>query len=78
MGSGNYEYQSEFVRRNVARGRAEGVAQSVFAVLKTRGLAIPDDVRQRVLASTDLAELDRWLLRAVVVGSAAEIFESGA
>jgi len=77
MGSGNYEYQSEFVRRNVARGRAEHAAQAVLAVLETRGLAIPDDVRQRVLASTDVAELDRWLLRAVVVGSAAEIFESG-
>ncbi len=38
-----------------------------------RGLAIHDEVSQRVLASKALAELERWLSRAVVVGSAREI-----
>jgi hypothetical protein len=32
-------------------------------------------VRERVLASTDLAALDHWLRRAAVVGSAREIFD---
>jgi hypothetical protein len=32
-------------------------------------------VRQRVAASGDLAELERWLRRAAVVGSASEIFD---
>jgi hypothetical protein len=55
-------------------GRAEGKAEDVLEVLEARGLAIPDDVRQRVMASTNLAELRRWLRRAVVVSSAGEIF----
>jgi Arc/MetJ-type ribon-helix-helix transcriptional regulator len=84
MASGNYEYQSELVRRNVAKGRdqgrEEGALQAkvadVLAVLETRGLPIPEEVRRRVQASTDTSELDRWHRRAVLVSSAAEIFES--
>jgi hypothetical protein len=75
MESGNYEIQSEFLRKYVAKGKANGKAEAVLLVLETRGLAIPDEVRQRVLASSDLAELERWLSRAVVAGSASEIFE---
>jgi uncharacterized ferritin-like protein (DUF455 family) len=75
MAIGDYEHQSELVRRNVARGAIEAKAAAVLAVLETRGLPIPDAVRQRVQASTDAAELDRWHRRAVLVSTAAEIFE---
>jgi hypothetical protein len=75
MAIGNYEYQSELVRRNVAKGTIQAKTADVLAVLETRGLSIPEEVRQRVQASTDAAELDRWLRRAVRVSSAAEIFE---
>lgn len=76
-----YEYQSEFARSYVAKGRQEGrleglleaKAQGVLAVFEARGLEVPADIRERVLASKDVAELDRWIRRAAVVSDAREL-----
>ncbi|WP_437571609.1 hypothetical protein [Sorangium sp. So ce542] len=77
MMKSGYQYQSEFARSYVAHGRQEGSieakAQAVLAFLEARELEIPAEVRERVLASTDLAELDRWIRRAAVVGDAREL-----
>jgi hypothetical protein len=85
MASGNYEYQSDFARRYVAQGKAEGMAEgraegeaagrahALIAVLAARGLDVPDDVRARITACTDLARLDAWLARAVTASSAADV-----
>jgi hypothetical protein len=71
------EYESDFVRKYVFQGRAEGKAEgkasAVLEVLETRGLDVPDDVRDRVLGCTDLDLLDVYLRRAVTAGSAAEV-----
>jgi hypothetical protein len=76
MASGNYEYQSDFARRYVAQGkaegRAEGRAHAVLAVLAARGLDVPEDVRARITACTELERLDAWLARAVTAASAAD------
>ncbi|WP_437996576.1 hypothetical protein WMF26_36995 [Sorangium sp. So ce185] len=82
MMKGGYEFQSEFARSYVAKGREEGMregtlktkAQAVLVVLEARGLEVPADVRERVIVSTDVAELDRWLRRAAVVSDAKELF----
>ena len=84
-----YQFQSEFARSYVAKGvekgleqglekgRQEGLleakAQAVLAFLEARGLEVPAEVRERVLASTDVAELDRWIRRAASVGDAREL-----
>ncbi|WP_437721833.1 hypothetical protein [Sorangium sp. So ce861] len=85
MMKSGYEFQSEFARSYVAKGRQEGreegmregtlktKAQAVLVVLEARGLEVPADVRERVLVSTDVAELDRWLRRAAVVSDAREL-----
>ncbi|WP_437937113.1 hypothetical protein [Sorangium sp. So ce341] len=81
MMKSGYQYQSEFARSYVAKGREEGVregtlkakAHDVLAILEARGLEVPADVRERVLASTDIPELDRWIRRAAVVGDAREL-----
>ncbi|WP_437819714.1 hypothetical protein [Sorangium sp. So ce1078] len=81
MMKSGYEFQSEFARGYVAKGREEGIragaleakAHDVLAVLEARGLEVPADVRERVLASTDIAELDRWIRRAAVVSDAREL-----
>ncbi|AGP39738.1 hypothetical protein SCE1572_37730 [Sorangium cellulosum So0157-2] len=85
MMKSGYEFQSEFARSYVAKGvekgREEGMregtlkstAQAVLVVLEARGLEVPADVRERVLVSTDVAELDRWLRRAAVVSDAREL-----
>ncbi|EYF04187.1 hypothetical protein [Chondromyces apiculatus] len=72
------EYRSEYFRNLVAEGVAEGQwkakSEAVLSVLDTRGLDVSAEVRERILASKDLAELEQWLRRAVVVSSAEELF----
>jgi hypothetical protein len=87
MASGDYQITDKFLKKYIAKGKkegraegraegeAKGKAEGVLAVLEARGLPIPDDARERVLASTDLAALDHWLRRAAVVTSAREIFD---
>ncbi|MBI4704650.1 MAG: hypothetical protein HY744_26400 [Deltaproteobacteria bacterium] len=87
--SQSYEYQSELFRRLVAegraegetrgraegetRGKAEGKAEAILSVLAARGLAVPEPLAARLRACRDLAELDRWLHRAVLVASSEEL-----
>ncbi|MGK3965067.1 hypothetical protein WMF38_12900 [Sorangium sp. So ce118] len=73
MMKAGYEFQSEFARSYVAKGEIKAKAQAVLAVLEARGLEVPAEVRERVLASTDLAELDGWIRRAAVVSDAREL-----
>ncbi|AUX27447.1 hypothetical protein SOCEGT47_080370 [Sorangium cellulosum] len=77
MMKSGYEFQSEFARGYVAKGIEQGTlkakAHDVLAFLEARGLEVPAEVRERVLASTDVAELDRWIRRAAVVHHATEL-----
>ncbi|WP_437607560.1 hypothetical protein WMF20_42910 [Sorangium sp. So ce834] len=73
MMKNNYEFQSEFARSYVAKGEIKAKAQDVVTFLEARGLEVPAEVRERILASTDLAELDRWIRRAAVVSDAREL-----
>lgn len=47
-----------------ATGLAEGWADAVLVVLDTRGFHVPDDVRDRVTACSDLDQLKIWVRRA--------------
>jgi hypothetical protein len=50
----------------------------VLTVLAARGIEVAPDVRDRILASTDLDELDeldRWVQRAATVSAASELFD---
>ena len=84
MTQGNYEYQSEWVRKQraeaEAKGRAEGEAKgtihALLTVLEGRGLAVSTAERGRIEACTDLAELERWLRRALTITSTAELFST--
>ncbi len=73
MMKSGYQFQSEFARSYVAKGQIEAKAHAVLTVLEARGLEVPAEVRERVLASTDIAELDRWVRRAAVVSDAREL-----
>ena len=67
----DYEYQSDFARKYVAEGRAEGL----LTVLRARGIPVPDAVRERILAERDLKRLERWLERAAVAPSIASVID---
>jgi uncharacterized protein YjbJ (UPF0337 family) len=55
--------------RGRAHGEARGRAQAITGVLAARGLAVPDAVRARVEATTDVAVLDRWVALAATCAS---------
>ncbi len=57
------------------KGRLEGGLMALFKVLDARGLEVDDASRQRLLACTDLAQLENWLHEAVTVHSVQELFE---
>ncbi|XXT25530.1 hypothetical protein WME94_14615 [Sorangium sp. So ce429] len=73
MMKAGYEFQSEFARSYVAKGEIKAKAQAVLTFLEARGLEVPAEVRERVLASTDLAELDGWIRRAAVISDPREL-----
>ena len=79
MATTGYQYQSDFAKtyfaQGEATGEAKGEAKALLLVLASRGIDVADDSRARVLACTDLAQLERWLARAVRIASAAELFE---
>lgn len=45
------------------QARAEARANAVLTVLRVRGIAVPDAVRQQILAQQDLQRLEQWLER---------------
>ncbi len=65
---------SETQRQSFAQGEAKGKAQSILRVLERRCVAISLDQRERVLACSDIATLDRWLDAAVTAPSTEELF----
>jgi hypothetical protein len=82
-----YEYQSDFAKKYVALGRDEGRdegrdqgrvearARDVLTVLRVRGIDVPEAVRERILAQKDLERLERWLEKAAVSTSLAEVLD---
>lgn len=57
-----------------AKGEAKGKAEGVLRVLEVRGIAVSDEVRERVVTCTDLGRLDEWLGRAVTVERVEDLF----
>jgi hypothetical protein len=58
-----------------ARGRAKEAARAVLTVLRVRGIAVPDAVRERILAQKDPSLLERWHERAILAASVAEVLD---
>ncbi|WP_328494499.1 hypothetical protein OHS59_18440 [Streptomyces sp. NBC_00414] len=58
-------------------GRAQERAESVLRNLRWRRIDVPDAVRERVLASTDMDELGAWLERSYQVSDSWELFTEG-
>jgi hypothetical protein len=74
-----YEYQSDFAKKYVAQGRTEGrteeAARALLTVLRVRGIAVPDAVRERILAQKDPERLERWLEKAAVAASVTAVID---
>ncbi len=59
----------------LAEGEVKGKAEAILTVLAGRGLSPGAAVRRRILGTTDLATLERWLLKAGTVSSPEEVVE---
>jgi hypothetical protein len=58
-----------------AEGRTETQANAVLTVLQVRGIVVSDAARVRILAQKDLDQLKRWLEKAVVASSIADVID---
>jgi hypothetical protein len=64
---------SELYRSIFGKGKAEGKAEGILAVLTARDIPISDVVRARILGCTDGPTLDAWIRRAAVASTAAAV-----
>ncbi|HEX8704925.1 MAG TPA: hypothetical protein VF815_39195 [Myxococcaceae bacterium] len=72
---GRKEGREEGLQKGREEGLYEGERTALFKVLDARGLVVKQAARRRILACTDLAQLERWLRKAVSVRSTKELFE---
>jgi hypothetical protein len=56
---------------------ADGLRQAFLTMIEARDLLCPDDARERILACTDVATLQRWVLRVATSSSVEEATRSG-
>jgi hypothetical protein len=56
-------------------GRAEARARAVLTALRVRGVTAPDAARERILAEKDPERLERWLERAILAASVADVLD---
>ncbi|HEV7784729.1 MAG TPA: hypothetical protein VGQ28_05280 [Thermoanaerobaculia bacterium] len=78
-----YEYQSDFAKKYVAegltqgitRGRTEEAARNLLTVLRARSIAVPEAVREHILAEKDPERLERWLEKAAVAASVSAVID---
>jgi hypothetical protein len=59
----------ELEQEKKAREEARQIAESVLAVLASRGIAISDDQRARVLENEKADQLKEWLVSAATAAS---------
>ncbi|WP_306321749.1 MULTISPECIES: hypothetical protein [unclassified Streptomyces] len=74
MATKNYFFRNPVAEGLREEGRVADRAEMTLRILEWRGLAVPDDVRERVLACTDRDQLTAWAERAMHVEVAGELF----
>jgi hypothetical protein len=71
-------FKNEFVDKlqaeGQAKGQAKGRAQMILQVLAARRIAVPAEIREHVLACTDIAQLDTWGSKAATAQSIEDVF----
>jgi len=72
---GRTEGRTEGHTEGRAEGRTEEAARALLTVLRVRGIAVPDAVRERILAQKDPERLERWLEKAAVAASVTAVID---
>jgi hypothetical protein len=60
--------------RGEARGKARGEAEALLTILEARGLAPTEQQHERILACTDLDQLNAWVRKAISLSDVEELF----
>ncbi len=68
------EGREEGIEQGLEQGRIQDRQEMILRILEWRGIPVPDSVRERVVACTDLAQLEVWAQRAVGATNGAELF----
>ncbi|MFG1943399.1 hypothetical protein [Nonomuraea sp. NPDC048826] len=58
-----------------AEGQVRGETRSILLLLERRGVAVSDAARARIEGCAEVAQLDTWLMRAMTVTTADELFD---
>ncbi|HET9227940.1 MAG TPA: hypothetical protein VFR31_14795, partial [Thermoanaerobaculia bacterium] len=56
-------------------GRAREAASNLLSVLRVRGIMVSDAIHEHILAQKDPEQLERWLEKAAVATSVAEVID---
>ncbi|NUP83787.1 MAG: hypothetical protein HOV96_40300 [Nonomuraea sp.] len=79
MTSITWPVYSPFARKHYGQGRSEGrsegIRETVLLVLAGRGIDVPDDIRARIIACADVAQVQRWAVRAGTARFVQDLFE---
>ncbi|MFB7559382.1 hypothetical protein [Streptomyces brevispora] len=57
-----------------AEGLAEGQARGLLLIFEVRGIAVTDQIREKITNCSDPQLLNRWLKHAITASSAEEVF----
>jgi hypothetical protein len=74
MSAQTHAYQSEFTRRLRDEGRVQERVAVILRILSARGVGVDDAARARIGGCSDLAVLEHWTDRALVVTTTDELF----
>ncbi|MFC9845627.1 hypothetical protein ACFWFF_18840 [Streptomyces sp. NPDC060223] len=74
----NYFFKNPVAEKVRDEGRIEDRIEMIVKILELRGLQVPDSVRLRVQACSDLDQLKVWSERAVQVADPADLFSPDA
>ena len=72
---GRVEGRNEGRIEGRVEGRVEEALRALFMILRVRGIAVPEAVREQIVAQQDPDLLERWLERAAVANSLAEVLD---
>ncbi|WP_251095003.1 hypothetical protein [Streptomyces sp. Caat 7-52] len=68
------QVREEGREQGLEQGRVQDRRETTLRILEWRGITVPDAVRERVEACTDLDQLEVWAQRAVHAAEAQELF----
>ncbi len=69
------QVQAEQAQTQAEQAEAQTAARALLTVLRVRGIAVPDVERERILAQHDVTRIERWLEKAVLAVSLAEVLD---